>query len=180
MRRTIHKLFFAWDFEKEEKWLNEMASKGFQLISVGLCSYTFEDADKENYTYRIELLENLPSNYESTSYIKFLEDTGVEHIGSILRWVYFRKKTSDGPFDLYSDLESRIKHYKRIMYLLLAVTPLNLSNSISNLSKYPVQGSTVRLGLGVLCAALTALLGFGTLVLYKKIARLRKEMLIRE
>ena len=43
MRQTIHKLFWVWDFDKEEKWLNEMAAKGLSLVSVGFCKYEFSD-----------------------------------------------------------------------------------------------------------------------------------------
>ena len=32
MRQVVHKLFFIWDYEKEEAWLNEMAAKGLALI----------------------------------------------------------------------------------------------------------------------------------------------------
>ena len=35
MKKVIHKLFFAWNFEKEEQWLNEMASKGLVLTYAG-------------------------------------------------------------------------------------------------------------------------------------------------
>ena len=37
-RKTIRKIFLAWDFEKEERWLNEMAEAGWALdgsISFG-------------------------------------------------------------------------------------------------------------------------------------------------
>ncbi len=30
-------MFLVWDFDKEEKWLNEMAAKGLALTSVGFC-----------------------------------------------------------------------------------------------------------------------------------------------
>lgn len=45
MRKIIHKAIFAWNFDKEEKWLNEMAAKGLCLISVGFCKYEFEDCE---------------------------------------------------------------------------------------------------------------------------------------
>ena len=35
MRKVIHKWFAAWNFDKEERWLNEMAAKGLGLVSVG-------------------------------------------------------------------------------------------------------------------------------------------------
>jgi hypothetical protein len=34
-------LFWVWDFDKEEKWLNEMAAKGLSLVSVGFYKYEF-------------------------------------------------------------------------------------------------------------------------------------------
>ena len=34
MRTIIKKFFFVWDFDKEEKWLNEMAAKGLALVGV--------------------------------------------------------------------------------------------------------------------------------------------------
>lgn len=54
MRTVIHKVFFAWDFDKEERWLNEMAAKGFVLVAVGLCRYEFEDCIPGGYKIRID------------------------------------------------------------------------------------------------------------------------------
>lgn len=34
-RKTIHKVYLAWDFKKEELWLNEMAAEGW---AFGACS----------------------------------------------------------------------------------------------------------------------------------------------
>lgn len=114
MKHTVYKIFTIGAYEKEEKWLNEMAAKGMILTDVGFCRYVFEEGTPGEYTYRLELLNHLPSHIESVSYLKFLEDTGVEHVGSYLRWVYLRKKVQDGTFELYSDVDSKIKHYKRI------------------------------------------------------------------
>ena len=87
MKKVIRKLFWVWDFDKEEKWLNEMSAAGLQLRGVGFCKYTFEQGLPGEYVYRLELLNNWPSSYESVQYIRFIEDTGAEHIGSLLRWV---------------------------------------------------------------------------------------------
>lgn len=114
MRRIVYKLFSIGAFEKEEKWLNEMSAKGMQLVSVGFCRYEFEQGTPGKYVYRLELLDSLPSSAESVAYIKFIEETGVEHIASYIRWVYLRKKATDGPLELYSEISSKIKHYKRI------------------------------------------------------------------
>lgn len=87
MKKTIYKLYWAWQFDKEEKWLNECSAKGLHLCDVGLFRYTFEEGTPGAYSHKLELLENWPTHPESVAYIRFLEDTGVEMVGSILRWV---------------------------------------------------------------------------------------------
>ena len=59
MRKVVYKGFFVWNFEKEEKWLNEMAAKGFALISVGPFRYEFEDSLPDEYEVRLELLKKV-------------------------------------------------------------------------------------------------------------------------
>ena len=34
-KKTVFKLFFVWDFEKEERWLNEMAQDGWYWTIPG-------------------------------------------------------------------------------------------------------------------------------------------------
>lgn len=132
MRRTIHKVFLVWNFDKEEKWLNEMAAKGLCLVSVGFCKYEFEDCEPGEYKICLQLLENLPGYPESQKYIEFLESTGAEHVGSCMRWVYFRKKTASGEFELFSDNASRVKYLSTVINFIAVLTIANLLAGISN------------------------------------------------
>lgn len=131
MRKSICKWFFAWDFDKEEKWLNNMAAKGLALVAVHGIFYTFEQSEPGEYGIRIELLNELPSFPESEQYIRFLEGTGAEHIGSTLRWVYFRKKKVNGEFDPFSDYNCRVRHLNRVLWLLVPVSLIFISGSIN-------------------------------------------------
>lgn len=130
MRTVIKKLFWAWDFEKEEKWLGEMAAKGLALVGVGFCRYEFEDCTPGEYSFRIELLDNRPEHPESQKYISFVEETGAEQVGSYLNWVYFRKK---GQFEIFSDYSTKIKHLTKILRLLAVLSVLNLAAFLYNL-----------------------------------------------
>ena len=116
MKTIIRKLFY--NYEKEEKWLNEMAAKGFALTDYTWCRYVFADCQPGEYIYRLELLEYPPTHAVSQKYIRFMEENGVEHISSYIRWVFFRKKAADGVFDIYSDAESKIKHYQKVNRLM--------------------------------------------------------------
>ena len=180
MRLIIHKAFFAWNFEKEEKWLNAMSAKGLQLVHAGFFRYVFEENSKERYVYRLELLDKLPSHYESVSYLHFLEETGVEHVDSFLRWVYLRKNVKDGNFQIYSDISSKIKHYKRILFLLLAITPVKVISVINMSLRYSETGDPFFLVTGVLCFLLVSLLTVGLFNISRKIRRLNRDKYVNE
>ena len=179
MRKTVHKWFWVWDFDKEERWLNEMAAKGLALVDTGFCKYEFEECVPGEYQVRLELLENHLAHAESRKYIQFIESTGAEQVGNFFRWVYFRKRTADGPFDLYSDLDSRIKHLKRIIALVLPISAANLCIGFSNVGNAMITGIGLA-NVGYLNMAVGVLGCLGAWKLVKKRKRLEAEAQIFE
>ena len=174
MRTTIRKLFFIWNFDKEEKWLNEMAAKGLALVSVGFCKYEFEDCNPGEYKVCLQLLDKQPQHPESRKYIAFLEEAGVEHVGSFTRWVYFRRKNTDGEFQLFSDNASKAKYLSTILSFLALIVGLNLYIGLYNLFLvFFLDSSFNYIGIVNL---LIGILGIpGTIKLWKKRNRLKKE-----
>ncbi len=179
MRHIVCKAFMAWDFDKEEKWLNEMAAKGLCLVSVGFFRYEFEDTVPGEYTIRMELLEKSPKKAESQKYIGFLEETGAEQVGAFSNWVYFRKKTEEGPFELFSDFDSRIKHLKRIVSFLATVTIMNLLIGADNVFLFFMNDIWLN-ALGFLNIVLGIWGAWGTFRIVKKKKQLEKEKQIFE
>ena len=49
------------------------------------------------------------------------------------RWVYLRKRTEDGPFDVYTDLDSQIGLYQRMRRLFVWVLILEVFCAIPSL-----------------------------------------------
>ena len=174
MRTTIKKLFFVWDFDKEEKWLNEMAAKGLALVSVGFCKYEFEDCIPGEYRICLQLLDKLTSHPESRKYIEFMEETGAEHAGSFTRWVYFRKKASEGDFVLFSDNTSRVKYLTTILSFIALIVGLNLYIGLYNLFLVFFLGSPFNY-IGLLNLAIGLFGTPGTIKLWKKRNRMKKE-----
>lgn len=174
MKKTIRKWFWAWDFEKEEKWLDKMAAEGWALCGVGFCRYTFEPCSPGEYAFRLELLENHLNDEKSKDYIGFVEETGAEMVGSYLRWVYFRKKTAEGPFELFSDAHSKIAHLGRIKWLTGFLALLNLPIGFSNLVNFAFHGYALS-SVGFLNIAVCGLLLYGWLSLHKMQASLRQQ-----
>lgn len=179
MRKIVHKWFWGWDFDKEEKWLNEMAAKGLALVSVSFCKYEFEHCLPGEYAVRMELLDHFPGHPESEQYIAFIEESGAEQAGSFSRWVYFRKNRAEGEFELFSDNDSRIRHLKSILYLLGLIFGLNLYIFLYNLFIFSLYNNPISLiAIVNLIIALLCALGFWRL--YKKKKYLEKEKVIYE
>ena len=187
MKHIVRKAY--WDYEKEEQWLNQMSARGLALTDYSWCRYVFEDAPNGKYIYRIEMLNDMPTHPESMAYLRFLEENGVEFVASYMRWIYLRKPAADGPFDIYTDIDSKIKHYQRInrfmstmMFIEFGAAAANLPIGIVNLIIDEQLGNfsygnliigSVVLALGILFLALGA-------PLRKKIKKLRQEKAIHE
>lgn len=182
MRHTVYKLLWAWEYDKEEKWLNEMAAKGMALVSVGLCKYIFEDSEPGKYTYKIELLDKMPYRSDSEAYIRFLEETGAEHVGSIFRWIYIRKKTSEGALNLYSDIESRIRYVRRLRIFFISLLCLELFVGLMNvfIGAFSYNINKINLILGTLLLFIAWMCGVAAFRHTKKLQLLRRENQIRE
>ena len=86
-RKTLRKWFWVWDYEKEERWINEMAMSGWVLDSVGFCKYNFVKCEPGEYTVRMEMRDH------DDAYLNFMEETGAEYVGRMVKMIYFRKKT---------------------------------------------------------------------------------------
>lgn len=143
-RMTIKKWIWVWDFDKEEQWLNSMAQQGWVLDRVGFCRYEFVRCEPGEYIVRLEMREH------DEGYLSFMSDTGAEYVGRVVKWIYFRRKAEFGPFDIFSDLDSRLEHLKRISSTLRVVGIANLVIGLAN-SLNPV----VNMGwINLLCATL--------------------------
>ena len=125
--KKVTKWYWVWDYEKEELWLNAMAQEGWALQRVGFATYYFERTEPGEYVVRLECRK------KDEGYVSFVTDMGAEYIGRIAMWVYFRRKTELGEFELNSDLDSRIEQLTRIGRMLLLVGIGNLLIGLSNL-----------------------------------------------
>lgn len=180
MRKTVFKVFWAWDFQKEEDWLNAEAAKGSNLVAAGPLSYVFEEGEPGAYTYRLELLENLPMTASEQEYLRFMEDAGIEQIATMGRWVYFRKRTEDGEFELFSDLDSRIKHLRRIQFIALFALAAEFFVMVGGVPNLIKGNPGMALGVALPVAVLAIATVFPALRIAREIKRLKAERLICE
>ena len=119
----IHfRLYF--DKDKETVWLNDMAAKGYAMTGFFAGFYTFEKCEPGEYTYQIDFGDKLFA--VTDDYREFMEETGVEIVQTWGFWVILRKKAAEGPFVLYTDVDSQITHYTKIRNMFKIATIIEL------------------------------------------------------
>ncbi len=116
IRRT--KWFWGWQDDKEEFWLQEMARRGLHLKSLRFGSYEFTQGEPSETVYRLDFLKDTK---DRTSYLQLFKDAGWEHVGELNGWQYWRKNRQGSESDeIFTDVESKIQKYKRLVNFLLA------------------------------------------------------------
>ncbi len=180
--RVVWKFFGIWQWEEEEAWLNGMSAKGWHLISVKFCRYEFEQGAPGAYQYRLEALEDgNPGSAKTQEYLSFMRDTGAEYVGHMLYWAYFRKAADGEPFEVFSDIDSRLRHMERFEKIPLCVMPLllinlfNAYNMMFNLDA-PVWAGVIL----ALTLVLLAVLLYGSHRLHEKRRELEAERQLHE
>ncbi|HZW02351.1 MAG TPA: DUF2812 domain-containing protein [Anaerolineaceae bacterium] len=129
--KTIFKVFTAWQDDREEVWLRDMARQGWHLVKPGVGKYVFRRGEPQDVVYRLDYY-SLWNNDEKQTYYDLFEQSGWELVGELVGWQYFRKPARAGEADeIYTDSESKIKKHTRVIILfgiLLLMMGLNLIN----------------------------------------------------
>lgn len=102
-----------WDKDAETKWLNEMAQQGWAMTSFFAGFYTFEECAKGKWSYQIDFGEKFFRCTED--YRDFMREAGIEILQNWGYWIILRKPADEGEFQLYTDVESSIEHYTKIL-----------------------------------------------------------------
>src|SRR5699024_7957022 len=98
------------DYEKEERWINEMSEAGWHLKKFFLGRYLFEKGEPDAFIYRNEYIIDM-SKADKAEYKALLEDSGAEVVHESLGWIYVRKAKSEGPFEIFTDSASKMTYY---------------------------------------------------------------------
>lgn len=173
---TIRKFrwFWAWQDEKEEAWLAEMSQKGLHLESVSPFGfYHFRKGDPENYIYRLDF-RSLKAR-ERDSYLQLFEDAGWEHIGDMGGWVYFRHIVNGTEIpDIYSDLESKIGKYQRVMIYLVIFLPIMVV-LMPDADRLDYFGPVLFSLLEALSTIIILLFSYALIMLFQRINQLKNQ-----
>ena len=142
MSKTVFRYFF--DFlDGQEKWLNEMAQRGYRLKKCGRVSYTFDECKPSEYEYAVEFVGDksyaVAKDYrvylEGMGFCTFTKNININFSYSRVRWRPYAKgmgqtatspggfnkellileKRKDGkPFELHTDVSDKLEIYKTV------------------------------------------------------------------
>ena len=113
-----------WDKDAETKWLNEMADEGWAMTGFFAGFYRFEESEKGKWRYQVDFGEKFGGVTED--YREFMNEAGIEIVQNWGYWVILRKLASEGEFQLYTDVESSIEHYSKILTMFKVVFVIEL------------------------------------------------------
>ncbi|MBR2992434.1 MAG: DUF2812 domain-containing protein [Clostridiales bacterium] len=189
MRRVVHKLFFIWQLEKEQAWVNEMASHGYALEHAGRLRFEFDETEPDKYIYKEIFLKGWGESAENIKYFRFLEEMGIKVVCYInypgTCWVYLRALKEDYPdgIELYSDIDSKITYQRVMAWYMLLVIVLTLAGGSLNLWTAFYSRNYVfpiNLIVGILLIALCTAAVIAEIKNLVKLSRLKKERKLHE
>ncbi|MBZ9609387.1 DUF2812 domain-containing protein [Clostridium estertheticum] len=115
--------------DKEEKWLNEMANRGWELDEKHT-KYEFRKTSPNDTIIKIDY-RNFKSKDDFQNYIILFKDYGWGHIAGTKTSgkQYFKKIDERAGDDIFSDVSSKAERYKKLsnMWLSLVVCYIPIS-----------------------------------------------------
>ncbi len=188
MRRVIHKLFWIWQLEKEQDWINEMASHGYSLEHAGRLTFEFDETEPGKYIYKEIFLKGWGESVENIKYFRFLEEMGIKVVCYInypgTCWVYTRALREDYPdgIELFSDIDSKINGMKAMSGYMIFVMAMTLFAALLNL--WCAIGRDYFSPINFICSismfVLFTLATIATVRIFVNMGKLKKERTIHE
>lgn len=141
--KTMFHIFMAWNSEKEERWLSEQERAGWHLNAVRCFGYTFEKGAPADVAYRLDWGPSCRK--DNAEYLGIFKDAGWEHLGRRGKWNVFRKPVVNGVVpEIYTDPESRIAMYRRVIAFLVVFLAVMVSQMGPQIARYDSSSGSGR------------------------------------
>lgn len=140
--KKVVKVIFAWEDEKEEKWLEQEAAQGWHLTSAQPYVYYFKKGDPEKVVVRLDYKNTLDKDYQE--YLALFRDAGWELVSQFSNWHYFRikPKTDEVP-EIYNSDRTKAQKYRRLLMAIIPIFPIFMVLFTRPTSSPLIEGNTV-------------------------------------
>ena len=169
-RVKCYKIYAAWEYEKEEKELDEASKKGLQLIKGGCFHSEFKRDNSVRYIYQLDYNTGIK---DFARYKEIFEEQGWEYINSTFNgWHYFRKPYKENmeecEMKIYTDTESLSEMQNRWLSIMQILAGIYAVMTIV----YLINGATQSLRSlfieGIMFGLLSITMGLGARSIKRK------------
>ncbi len=167
------KIAIKWfvDFDKEEKWINDMAKQGWAFWHTNGVIYRFKKCEPGEFIYQLDFDER-DKRGEVGDYVVFRTSCGDKFIHQWKRKIYWRRESAAGPFEAENNITAKLHltnkafnyHLKSFIgltliaaFAFLVLMPLGRHLPESNFARWLTEFST-GLTYGILFSELVILL----------------------
>lgn len=112
------------DKDAAARWLNQMADHGWNMTGFFAGLFFFQKCQKGAWQYQVDLRSGFGK--KTSDYRLFMEEAGIDVIQNWGFWTFLRKPASEKPFELYTDIDSSLAHYKKIRTMFKIITIVEL------------------------------------------------------
>lgn len=168
-----NKIAINWfiDFDKEEKWINDMAKEGWAFWHTNGVIYRFKKCEPNEFIYQIDFDEK-EAKEGVDDYVVFRSSCGDQFVHQCKEKIYWKRATTSGPFEADNNVAAKLRltnkafnyHYNSFIGLtviaaisFLFLMPLGEHLPESGFSKWLIEFST-GLTYGILLTELLLLL----------------------
>jgi hypothetical protein len=108
------KIVINWfvDFDKEQKWINEMCKKGWAFRHTNGVVYRFKRCEPEEFIYQIDFDEQ-KSKQSVGDYVTFRSSCGDKFVHQWKQKIYWKRETAAGPFEVESNVAAQLRHTRK-------------------------------------------------------------------
>lgn len=156
--KTSFKVFLPWQDENEEKWLEEMAAKGWMVESVLPFFYGFRKCAPNPLAIRLDYKNSWDKDYQE--YLATFSDAGWTLLTTFGNWHYFSINAQNeiAP-EIYNSNRTKALKYRR---LLIGLAPLMflLVNPLAHAFDFGSQSAVSVFDIGLRMFFLLAALFF--------------------
>ena len=96
------------DFDKEEKWLNDMAKEGWAFWHTNGIIYRFKQCKPGEFIYQIDFDED-KSKQGVGDYVVFRKSCGDQFVHQWKRKIYWKRETASGPFEAENNVAAKLR-----------------------------------------------------------------------
>ena len=174
--KTVHRVIFAWEDEKEERWLEEMSASGWHLTGVAPFTWYFQKGKPTLLAYRLDYKLTLDKDYQD--YKQIFVDSGWELVCVMSNWHYYRilPENEQVP-EIYSDNRSKAAKYQRLLVLFLILLPTLIlfipPSLVSNHADFPEPWNFIVFSIGL---TIKILFLYGVIRISLRVISLRKSL----